>query len=220
MDQEDAKRYLNQALHGLWRIHPVYLEGVNPLEPDENFVRGFELVRGGRRVYVDLTDLSPDDARAYRRALVHSLSTRIASRISPFLESDGSFRDDVTITPVMRNGKPVQLVISRPGSRPLRISARDFLGLVQALRDKNEVLMHGKLQTSSGAKDFWLMGNRRVMEVLGHYVQQGQLPLDFFSQRGNVLVLNADSIEQPLFQKKVKFKKVKYVPKSIWGWSP
>jgi len=220
MTPKDAKRYLDQALRGLWRIHPVYLEGVNPLEPDENFVRGFELTRGRRRVYVDLTDLTPEEARAYRRELMDALSSRVSSRLAPFMTSSGTFRPDVTITPVYRNGKPVQIVISRPGVRPLRMSARDFAGLTRALRDKNEVLMHGKLQTSSGPEDFWIMGSRRVMEVLGHYIQQDQLPLDFFTQRGNVLVLNADSLEQPLFQKKVKFKKVKYVPKSIWGWSP
>ncbi|HID09476.1 TPA: hypothetical protein EYP13_04555 [Candidatus Micrarchaeota archaeon] len=215
-----ARRLLSQAEMGLWRARPIYYGDVDPFRPDENFIEGFDLYRGNRRVRVYLTDLTPDEAFRYRRALVDRMASRISRVLQPFLEADGSFRDDVTITPVYRQGRPVQLVISRPGVRPVRLSARDFIGLLHALRDKNEVILHGQLKTDEGIKHFWIIGNRDIMELMGLYVQQRLLPLDYFTQRGNVIFLNADAIAQPLFQKKVKFRKVDYVKRSIWGWSP
>lgn len=217
---DDARRLLEQAERGMWRVHPVFYGDVDPLKPDEDLIEGFDLVRGNRRVRVYLTDLTPDEAFRYRRSLVDRLSSRVSRALRPFFDKDGSFRDDVTITPVYRGGKPVQLIVSRPGARPVRLSARDFVGLLHSLRDKNEVILHGQLQTKEGTKHFWIVGNRRVMEPMGMYVQQKQLPLDYFTKRGNVLFLNADAIEEDLFQKRVKMQKVSYVKRSIWGWSP
>ena len=215
-----ARDILSQAERGLWRVRPVFRGDVDPLKPDENLIEGFDLYRSNRRVRVYLTDLTPGEAFDYRRALVDRIASRVSRALSPFLEKDGSFRSDVTITPVYRQGRPVQLVISRPGVRPVRLSARDFIGLLHALRDKNEVILHGQLRTAEGVKHFWIVGNKDVMEPMGMYVQQKLLPLDYFTQRGNVIFLNADAIAQPLFQKQVKFHKVDYVSRSIWGWSP
>lgn len=219
-DYDEAMRYLEQAAHGLWRVRPIYYKEVDPLRPDENLIEGFDLYRGNRHVRVYLTDINPTDAFRFRRELVDRLASRVSRDLQPFMESDGSFKDDVTITPVYRNGRPVQLIISRPGARPLRIAARDFVGVLKALRDKNEVILHGTFVKDGKQQDFWVVGNKKVMEPLGMYIQQGQLPLDYFTQKGNVLFLNADAVEQALFGKKLKMQKVKYVRRSIWGWSP
>jgi len=215
-----ARKFLQQAEKGFWRVRPLFREGTDPLKPDENNIEGFELRRGNRRVRIDLRDLTADEAFDYRKALVERVTSRVSRALQPFLEDDGSFRNDVTLTPVYSQGRPVQLVITRPGVRPVRLSARDFVGLIRALRDKNEVILHGEIATGEGAKHFWIVGDKDVMEPMGMYVQQKLLPLDYFTQRGNIIFLNADAIKQDIFQKRAKLHKVNYIHRSIWGWSP
>lgn len=219
-----ARRLLNQALSGLWRVHPVYYDDVNPLSPDVDLIEGFDLVRGSRRVRVYLTDLTPEEAFRYRMALVSRLSDRVMRSLRPFLQRtpEGmiTFRPDTRVTPVYVRGKPQQIVVSRPGVRPLRMSVRDFIGLLYALRNTDEVIMHGKTLIDGKPTDFWIIGNRSIMESIGRAIQQGYLPLDLFTRRGNVLFLNADRLTPDMLRRRGVFKPAKFVKRSVWGWSP
>jgi len=100
------------------------------------------------------------------------------------------------------------------------ISARDFLPFVKALQSQgyNTAVAHLKVSIGGKIKDLWILGSREAMHYVGYMIQQGQLPLDVFEQRGPVLFMNADKYMNKLPE--LPTKPVEYVKRGIWVWSP
>lgn len=217
---EDLRRLIDLALRGYFRIRPVYAPGADPLSADESAIIGFNLYHGGRRYFLDLSRFSPDQRYAVRDALLRADGIRVLRRLRTIFDPDRSPRDDLRMSVVYRDGRPFQVVFSAPGIRPVVISARDFLPFVKALQSQgyNTAVAHLKVSINGKIKDLWILGSRDAMHYVGYMIQQGQLPLDVFEQRGPVLFMNADKYMNKLPE--LPTKPVEYVKRGIWVWSP
>ena len=218
--REDLNTLIQRAVRGYYRIRPVYAPGVDPLSTDESGVVGFDLIRAGRRIRISLDQFPPEVRASVRDTLLSVAGERLVRRLSTIFDPDLSPRDSLRMTITYLHGRPFQIIFTAPGVAPQVISARDFLPFVKGIQSLgyNTAIAHLKVSVEGQIKDLWVIGSRDAMRYVGYMIQQGQLPLDVFEQRGPVLFMNADKYARQLPQ--LPTKPVEYVRRGIWVYSP